>query len=481
MAAVTPDSVSDAEPATRTGGYSPLVVSDFARTAITPKTLAAMVFLPLPLTLLGMVPYFIPWNLADGPTVSFLAINFTAMFYPAVTVPVIFYCFAGVSLPVSRVLVLWFVGGSVNAAIACAGTPYGIFPIPFAPILSGGPSFLTQLSLAFFFLPAEARKAKQTQLLRAVALLGFFLAMTTMWMVFRALFITFSGLAQAASILMLPVIRFGALMGSEWLTSGEVDQSGSMAAPITFSVEMYNALFNASLFSSVSSPVNAALIVLADMAGTFFYFGLMLGVGPKLRRFAQACCTCSCARNGDVVSVYVADTLDSDGADEEEAAEVDYRNWRAMALKLDGSPASTMRSRAGNQFRSKLRISAFLLIEEYVELHVPLIMAIVLLFAKYGWNPGIFPQYSGMPIDDFNVTLQYLGLSFVSEAVLFCATGWIIHRQFRINLITHLAYIMKRYWWLLLAQAQLVVMFTFALVSSYTGIDFTFKFAWIKR
>eukprot|EP00753_Platysulcus_tardus_P012458 PLAT3360.7.p1 GENE.PLAT3360.7~~PLAT3360.7.p1 ORF type:complete len:412 (-),score=127.36 PLAT3360.7:114-1349(-) len=411
------------------------------------------------------------------------------MIFTSTAIIAVFGSFTGHNLPPRHHAFVCTVAGMLHALCASSGVWFGAFPIPFASLVAATPPFIGTIVMTYLLLPAEVRQTKKKELKHCVIFLDFLISISTLWIVFRAIFVSLNGLAQAASILILPVIRFGALFGAEHIVSGEVDPTGMLAVPMTFAIEMYNAMFNASLFTNVSNPANAALIVLADMAGTFFYFGLMLDADLLLKRAAKKLWSrLRCRRSS---AVYSADIEAREMKTRRErqrlsvasvtALDEDFHDWRSLVLGATTDSADTLTSRSGKRLRWKLRVSAFLLVEEFIEVQVPLIMMCCVTYQRLGWNPGMFPEIASMPIENYYLTLQYLALSFLAEAVLFACTGFILWKKFQINLADHLVYLIGRYWWLLFTFSFLVISFVVSLQASFTGIDFTFKFAWIKR
>eukprot|EP00753_Platysulcus_tardus_P012456 PLAT3360.5.p1 GENE.PLAT3360.5~~PLAT3360.5.p1 ORF type:complete len:478 (-),score=129.98 PLAT3360.5:1-1434(-) len=467
--------------------YSPEAVRGVARAKAPLWLVAALILLPVPTSLLGLVSYFPIWSPGDGVTFNYLLINFLAMIFTCMGIIAVFCSFARTHMALGRQVFICVFAGILHSLCAASGSLFGAFPLPFAPIVGASIPFSTTVLLSYLLVPAEARRTKQKEMKRCVVYLMFIFSVSTLWMVFRAVFISLTGLAQAASILILPAVRIGALVVAEYIISGDVDSTGMLAVPMTFAIEMYNAMFNASLFTDVSNPANAALIVLADMAGTFFYFGLMLDADLLLKRAAKKLCGWLRCRRSSTVYATASDEMEKGGTVEATAAVStvseagDLRDWRSRVLAASADSEHTLASPSGRRLRWKLRVSAFLLIEEFIEVQVPLIMMCVLTFQRLGWNPRLFPDISSMPIQDYYLTLQYLSLSFLAEAVLFCCTGVILWKKFHINLLDHLVFLLRRYWWLLLTSSCLVIAFVVSLQASFTGIDFTFKFAWIKR
>eukprot|EP00753_Platysulcus_tardus_P012454 PLAT3360.3.p1 GENE.PLAT3360.3~~PLAT3360.3.p1 ORF type:complete len:499 (-),score=129.34 PLAT3360.3:58-1515(-) len=471
--------------------YSEEVVLGVAKARMPLRLALLLPLLPLPLTIIGVAAYIFPYHVDEGVTFNYLLTNFCTMAYPAFSIGVIVDVFTGITIRPYKLLLIWVVGGTLLASIASSGTIWGIFPLPFAPLLAGSPSFFSQILLAYFSVPADVRRVKRAQLLRALFFLAFLLIMSTGWMVYRAVFVSLTGAAQAASILILPIVRFGALLIVEKIVSTDVDTSGSKAAPVTFAIEMYNAMFNASLFTDVANPANAALIVLADMAGTLFYFALMLDAGIYFAQAMSFISSTLCCRRKRPSRVYVAPKTTVRELEERgrrlsvasATADEYFLNWQRLVLQsaVREEDNDTLAGEQGLALRWKLRISAFLLMEEFVELLVPLIMMCVLTYQKLGWNQGMFPQIASMSMEQYFVNLQYLAISFCAEAVLFACTGFILWKKFRINLFHHLSFLLQRYKLLLLTLSSLIIMFIVSLNSSFTGIDFTFQFKWIHR
>eukprot|EP00753_Platysulcus_tardus_P012455 PLAT3360.4.p1 GENE.PLAT3360.4~~PLAT3360.4.p1 ORF type:complete len:480 (-),score=129.43 PLAT3360.4:61-1500(-) len=469
--------------------YSPEAVRGVARAKAPLWLVAALILLPVPTSLLGLVSYFPIWSPGDGVTFNYLLINFLAMIFTCMGIIAVFCSFARTHMALGRQVFICVFAGILHSLCAASGSLFGAFPLPFAPIVGASIPFSTTVLLSYLLVPAEARRTKQKEMKRCVVYLMFIFSVSTLWMVFRAVFISLTGLAQAASILILPAVRIGALVVAEYIISGDVDSTGMLAVPMTFAIEMYNAMFNASLFTDVSNPANAALIVLADMAGTFFYFGLMLDADLLLKRAAKKLWSrLRCRRSS---AVYSADIEAREMKTRRErqrlsvasvtALDEDFHDWRSLVLAAAGGDDDTLSSRAGKRLRWKLRVSAFLLVEEFIEVQVPLIMMCCVTYQRLGWNPGMYPTVASMPIENYYLTLQYLALSFLAEAVLFACTGFILWKKFRINLAEHLIFLLGRYWWLLFTLSCLVISFVMSINSSFTGIDFTFKFAWIKR
>eukprot|EP00753_Platysulcus_tardus_P012449 PLAT3360.10.p1 GENE.PLAT3360.10~~PLAT3360.10.p1 ORF type:complete len:437 (-),score=141.78 PLAT3360.10:53-1363(-) len=436
-----------------------------------------------------MLAYAPIWSPGDGVTLGYLAINFLAMFFTSTAIIAVFCTFVDVKMPLGRHLFICIFASLLHDACASSGALFGAFPLPFASLVAGSPPFTTTIALTYLLLPAEVRQAKKKELKRCVMYLLFLFSVSSLWIVFRAIFISLTGLAQAVSILILPIIRFGALLTTERIISSDIDPTGTLAVPMTFAIEMYNANFNASLFTNVSNPANAALIVLADMAGTLFYFGLMLDADLTIKRAAKKlwnrlrCRRSSTVYATDVESHAVTSKAEREQLSSASAASFDesFDNWRTLVLAASGAGEDSLATPSGRRLRWKLRVSGFLLVEEFIEVQVPLIMMCVLTFQRLGWNPRLFPDISSMPIQNYYLTLQYLSLSFLAEAVLFCCTGVILWKKFHINLLDHLVFLLRRYWWLLLTLAALCISFVASLQASFTGIDFTFQFAWIKR
>eukprot|EP00753_Platysulcus_tardus_P022227 PLAT9433.2.p1 GENE.PLAT9433.2~~PLAT9433.2.p1 ORF type:complete len:475 (+),score=138.43 PLAT9433.2:38-1462(+) len=439
------------------------------------KAMLVVTFAPATVAMLALVPSMVPWKSGDGLSL-WLAIGYVAsFFFPAATATQLMTEMTGIQYAKWKVAVIGLGGAAVMLLAQAVAQAMNAFPCPFASVVGGSPAFSTQLTLMLMMTSGEERRKHKKSIMRVMMILTFMMCMFSGWMAYRALFIRLSGAAQAVSIVCLPLLRLGCVLTAEWFLAGDYDKSGALALPVAFGVEMYNALFNASLFSSVSSPTNAALIILADMAGTFVYFGIMLDVWDKLRAVFSCC-----RSRSHLVHVRPA----SDAEEGSKPAFTDasalgerYCSWQRVAQY---SP-ETLETPQAQRFRWKLRISGFLLVEEFVELQVPLIMMLISSYMKYGWNGDVFPSFSQLSDERFALSLQYLALAFLSELALFVTTSFILWRQFHIHAISHLYFLMKRFYKLLIPLMLMLTMFTATLLATYNGIDFSFEFAWIPR
>eukprot|EP00753_Platysulcus_tardus_P012238 PLAT3349.13.p1 GENE.PLAT3349.13~~PLAT3349.13.p1 ORF type:complete len:511 (+),score=121.15 PLAT3349.13:225-1757(+) len=495
--------------------YSKELTAEMAKVNVSkPGALLVLSSGPMLATLLGFAPYFLPWRKGDGMTAALTVGYGVAMVYPGWVIAASISTFLKIKPYTPLQLVAVIVPGVILLPLLHnVSNAFGWFPFPFAPVAFGFPAVYGQLAMALYLLGADVRRSHWTELKSVMMMLLFLFSATSGWMLYRLLFEALSGVAQALSILCLPLLRLGSLYTLDHIVHGKVDTSGSMIVPVSFGIEMYNALFNASLFTSVATPFNAALIIVTDMAGTLFYFGIMLDVWKRL----YDCCSSSSKRSSKVLpetaaaaertdeksveaSLAVICIEDDADADEEpddgsaSAATPDhndhtardsvaslgqtYRGWRVMARFGTTEMLATDEAR---RFRWKLRISGFLLVEEFVELQVPVLMMVLTTFMRSGWQSGAFPTMEGMSDERYVLSLQYLGISLLSEAVLFTTTSIILWRRFHIDVIQHLYFLASKYWQLFFSLMCLITLFTVSLLTSYSGVDFTFTFAWLPK
>eukprot|EP00753_Platysulcus_tardus_P013968 PLAT3948.1.p1 GENE.PLAT3948.1~~PLAT3948.1.p1 ORF type:complete len:505 (+),score=86.47 PLAT3948.1:75-1517(+) len=325
---------------------------------------------------------------------------------------------------------------------------FGIYPVPFASVCVGAPSMVVLLLVAFWWLPAESRanKARMRLLLLSWAMLFWVVICLMLWVLFRALFNSLTGVAQALSVMLMPVMRFASLRVLEAM-SNHAAPDGSLDAPASFPLKHYNSFFAASLYGNASGFASILLVV-QELLGTSGYLLKMSNAWPRL--YAWLTCKKNAVQPMAYESLSSIESLSVDGAD-----------WRHAALYGKRPPSQ--------EFRRMLRTSGFLAMEEVVENLVAFQWLALLSFFFLSYQKDAMYVIGSMTDAEFNHSVQFLLISALAEVVMLVIASVLCRRRFGVSLIHHSAFILKEHAAYLLSSQAFLLLFTISLFFKYNG------------
>eukprot|EP00753_Platysulcus_tardus_P008633 PLAT16141.1.p1 GENE.PLAT16141.1~~PLAT16141.1.p1 ORF type:complete len:432 (+),score=81.86 PLAT16141.1:123-1298(+) len=250
-----------------------------------------------------------------------------------------------------QVLILWVLPWAFSQlCILFFDLALNIYPVPFCSFSVGAPAASVSFGLAYALLPAKAKadKARLHACLHAWAGALWLICCLLLWILYRALFNTLTGVVQALAVMLLPVLRFISLRIMEAISS-RAAPDGSLDAAASFSLKHYNSFFAASLYGNASS-ISSLLIVLQELVGTSAYL-------LKMNGFMDRVVDVLCRRNRVRPVEPLPSIEESDGSDSE------GQTWRERVLYGEKPLLS-------HRFRRMLRTSGFLAMEDVVEVCV---------------------------------------------------------------------------------------------------------------
>ncbi|EGZ10561.1 hypothetical protein PHYSODRAFT_519377 [Phytophthora sojae] len=403
---------------------------------------------------------------------------------------------------------------SILSAMASVGTLYAValttvFPVPFMMLLASPPSIVVFGACFVYFWGTQVQQdpSIEVDMKREQAVSRCQVALTFVYPLYIAGFMSLSGVYQTMSVAVLPLIK---LVARNWVAHALKDHNDLKPQAVTFIVEVFSALYVSNALSSSSSWMGTAMIMTLDavvvvqstrdIMEVLSDVKLLMAKNPQTHPVAKENFVHIAVRLMAIEADKLPQTLNRLGEVPKRSRTSQPQPVRIGSSKVHASAAVYSSTTATSQttgdslenifskekralfihrIATVLFITEFIILAEYVELMLPVAYGLHHFVLYHLPNCAYYPALAILSSAGFSESnsrmVVYCFLEFISLMMVIL----LLRRVLGFSTLCQLAFVLKMQAGIIQTQLISLLLYIMQLSLAHIGADFTFRFAWL--